>query len=91
MGVTGNVTEGILSMKCSVAEFAAKHGVDYATANGLVKFLEAKGLATLGEKRKAAGSGKGKPTNIYTLPTSVTLVLDPDAAVKQPVPLPEAA
>lgn len=61
-------------MKTSVKELAEKHGVEYADARGMVKWLEKVGHAKIVEKRPAA-SGKGKPTDIYELPDSVTLNL----------------
>ena len=59
-------------MKCSVKELAAQLKVDYAVAQGVIKFLESQGQATVVEKRKSA-SGKGKPSNIYEIPETVTI------------------
>lgn len=61
-------------MRTSVTELAERLKVDYAHAQGLVKLLEKRGLATLFEKRPNK-AGKGKPTNIYELPDKIELDL----------------
>jgi hypothetical protein len=61
-------------MKTSVKELAESAGVDYAVAGGLVKFLESRGIAKLVEQRKRE-DGRGKPTNIYEVPETVTVEL----------------
>jgi response regulator of citrate/malate metabolism len=58
------------TIKTSAKEFAEKHGVDYPTAQGFIKFLMSKGIAKQLASRKVEGQ-KGKPTNIYELPASV--------------------
>lgn len=63
-----------LPVKTSVKEFAEKHKVDYATARGFIEFLVASGIAEQLDSRKIPGK-KGKPTNIYELPTLFTLDL----------------
>ena len=60
--------------RSSVKEFAENAKVDYAVAQGFIKFLESKGLAVMVEKRKVAGA-KGKPTNVYELHTELRLNL----------------
>lgn len=54
----------------SAKEFAEKHGVDYPTAQGFIKFLLKAGVARQLDSRKVAGQ-KGKPTNIYEIPRNV--------------------
>lgn len=64
-----------ICIKLSVKEFAEKHEVDYATAQGVIKFLEAKGLATKVGTKRTSVTGKGKPTNIYEVPVAVLLAV----------------
>jgi hypothetical protein len=78
--VLNETTEGfeILELptyQTSIKEFGEKHKVDYPTAQGVIKYLVAKGLAHACGTRKAAGSGKGKPTNVYDVPKEVQLKL----------------
>lgn len=61
-------------MKISKKELAERLGVEYAAAAGLVAILEAKGLASVVEKRPNP-TGKGKPTDIFEIPETVTLEL----------------
>ena len=56
----------------SKKELAKKYKMDYISAQGLVSFLVATGKAKLVAKRKSL-SGKGKPTEIFEIPTVVTL------------------
>jgi hypothetical protein len=58
----------------SAKEFAEKEGVDYAVAQGFIKLLVKRGVAVQLASRKIEGQ-KGKPTNIYELPTNVSLKL----------------
>lgn len=62
-------------VKMSIKEFAERHKVDYLVAQGLIKFLEAKGLAFKVGTKKTSLSGKGKPTNVYEIPASCELKL----------------
>ncbi len=63
-----------LPYETSVKEFGTKYGVDYATAQGFIKFLLAHGLARQAGFRKNV-TGKGKPTTVYELPGDVTIKL----------------
>lgn len=77
--VRQETTEGfeILSLptyRTSAKEFAEKAGVDYAVAQGFIKYLVSAGIAKEVEKRKTVGA-KGKPTNVYELPTELRLKL----------------
>lgn len=67
-------------VQTSAKEFGEQMGVDYAVANGLLKFLEAKGVATC-KPHKVEGQ-KGKPTNIYTVPTCIQLTFHEEVAAK---------
>lgn len=58
----------------SVQEFAAKWQVEKTQAYGFIAFLEAKKVAKVVGKRPSE-SGKGKPTNIYSIPDNITLSL----------------
>jgi len=60
--------------RTSAKEFAEKTKVDYAVAQGFIKYLVSQGVAQEVEKRKVAGA-KGKPTNIYELPIELRLKL----------------
>jgi response regulator of citrate/malate metabolism len=60
--------------RTSAKEFAEKAGVDYAVAQGFIKYLVSQGFAKEVEKRKVVGA-KGKPTNVYELPTELRLKL----------------
>ncbi len=71
------ITEGFVvldlpTFKTSAKEFAERHKVDYVVAQNTLKFLVAKGIARELDPLKIAGK-KGKPTNIYEVPTSVEL------------------
>ena len=56
----------------TVAQFAEKQGIDYVLASGLIRYLEAKGIAKKGGQQPPKG-GKGKPSTLYVVPTTVTL------------------
>jgi hypothetical protein len=60
--------------RTSTKEFAEKAKVDYAVAQGFIKFLVSQGIAKEVEKRKIEGA-KGKPTNVYELPCELRLQL----------------
>lgn len=53
--------QGVETIKDTTKGFAARWGVDYATAAGLMNFLKAKNVATeTGDVEKVAGTvGKG--------------------------------
>lgn len=61
-------------MKVTVKEFAAKQGIEVLMAGAVLNFLKARGEATIVETRKPEG-GKGKPSNVYEIPESVTITL----------------
>lgn len=58
----------------TVNELADDLKLDYATAQGLVKFLVEKKLATKAGTRPTT-TGKGKPSNVYELPERVEISL----------------
>lgn len=60
--------------RTSAKEFAEKEKVDYAVAQGFIKMLVNRGVAVQVASRKVEGQ-KGKPTNIYELPTDLRLKL----------------
>lgn len=68
----GFVVLDLPTFKTSAKEFAERHGVEYVVAQNTLKFLVAKGIAKELEPLKIAGK-KGKPTNIYEVPTEVEL------------------
>jgi len=80
--VCGEVVDGfevfeVLTLptyRTSAKEFAEKAKVEYAVAQGFIKYLVSQGVAREVEKRKVAGA-KGKPTNVYELPTELRLKL----------------
>jgi hypothetical protein len=49
--------------------FGLEHKDDYATVNGLLKFLEKNGLAKVAGSRRSE-SGKGKPATIWEISKS---------------------
>ena len=61
-------------IKTSIKEFGEKHGLDYLEAQGFIKAMVKLGHAKQLESRKIVGQ-KGKPTNIYELPASITMKL----------------
>jgi hypothetical protein len=71
---TAVVVNSLTHYKTSAKEFAELHKVDYATAQGFIKLLVAKGVAYEVSKRKVVGA-RGKPTNVYELPIKVELKL----------------
>jgi len=52
----------------SIKEFAEANGLDYLEAQGFIKSLVKLGVAQQISSRKVEGK-KGKPTNIYFLPS----------------------
>jgi len=68
-------------MKMTVKALAESHGVDYAAAQGFVKFLQTKNLATEAGMEKAP-SGKGKGSVLWDLPDEVQLTLNVKAVEK---------
>ncbi len=56
-------------------EFASKWGTDYTNAVGFIKFLESKGQATKAGKQKTP-SGKGKPSDVYSIHSELTISLN---------------
>lgn len=60
------------TIRVSKRQLADKYKLDYIAAQGLVQFLVATGKAKVVAKQKSA-SGKGKPTEIFEIPETVTL------------------
>jgi hypothetical protein len=52
----------------SIKELANANGLDYLEAQGFIKTLVKLGHAKLSRARKVEGK-KGKPTNLYLIPT----------------------
>jgi hypothetical protein len=70
------VEEAPKTVKLTTNEFAAREGVEYIQASGLLKFLHAKKLITVAGTVKASGAtGKGKPSTVYEVPLTLTLTL----------------
>ena len=59
----------------SISEFAEAHKCDYVEAAGTMRFLLNKGIAKKVGKRRSTPFGRGKPTDIYEIPTEVNLKL----------------
>jgi hypothetical protein len=61
-------------MRATTKQFAEAHSIDYAVANGVVRFLKAKGLIKAVDNVKNS-TGKGKSIEVYEFPPSVTIEL----------------
>ena len=61
-------------MVLTIAEFATANGVEYPVAAGTIKFLVAKGLVKEAGSRSIEGK-KGKPSQLFDVPDTVTLEL----------------
>jgi hypothetical protein len=59
----------------SIQEFANVHKCDYVEAAGTMRFLLHKGVAKKVGKRRSSPFGRGKPTDIYEIPSEVSLKL----------------
>jgi hypothetical protein len=78
------------AFELSIKELAEANGLDYLEAQGFIKTLVKLGKAKMMEPRKVPGA-KGKPTNIYLIPTELTFKLLEVVPVPQTVPEPVAA
>jgi hypothetical protein len=78
------------AFEMSIKELAEANGLDYLEAQGFIKSLVKLGKAKMMEPRKVPGA-KGKPTNIYLIPTELTFKLLEVVPVPQTVPEPVAA
>ena len=56
-------------------QFAEKHNIDYTVASNFIKFLQEKGLVKLHGEMPAA-RGKGKPSEVFDIPSQVTINLE---------------
>lgn len=56
----------------SIKELAESLNCDYLTAQGFIKFLVSKGIASTDGTRKVEGQ-KGKPTNLYLIPQCIQM------------------
>lgn len=70
-------------MRLTAKDVAARTGMSYVVAAGLMAYLEDKGKAVVVEKRFAA-SGRGKPTRVYEVDQH-TMIDFGDAAVEAAV------
>ncbi len=61
----------------TVTQLATELGVDYPTANAIIKLVKAE---KIGSKPAANAKGKGKPSTLYQIPDSYTLNLGKPAA-----------
>lgn len=57
-------------MKLTIQQYADKIGTTYLIASSIIKYLEKKGKI---KKVDKISNGKGKPTNVYDIPDSVTI------------------
>ena len=62
------------AFEMSIKEMAEANGLDYLEAQGFIKTLVKLGKAKMSTPRKVEGQ-KGKPTNIYLIPTELTFKL----------------
>jgi hypothetical protein len=62
------------AFEMSIKELAEANGLDYLEAQGFIKSLVKLGKAKMIAPRKVEGQ-KGKPTNIYLIPTELTFKL----------------
>lgn len=74
-------------VKVSSKEFSTLAGIEYAAAQGFIKFLVAQGLATVAEKRPNP-TGKGRATTVYNVPAQIALNFDNTEEVSAPVETP---
>lgn len=56
----------------TVKMFSEKHKMDYLSASAFLKGLTELGVVKLVRQQKSE-NGKGKPSNVYAVPTSITL------------------
>jgi len=63
-------------MQCTTKQLAEQLGVEYAVAQGLIRFLGQKGYAKIVGVRPNP-RGKGKGSDIWEIPAQVTLNLAP--------------
>ena len=61
-----------MNYEVTTAQFAEMTGVEYASAQGMLKYLCEKGLAKKIGSVPAKG-GKGKPSTLYSVPQRVEL------------------
>lgn len=66
-------------VEASIKEFGEANGLDYLEAQGFIKTLVKLGVAKQTSSRKVAGQ-KGKPTNVYTLPSAIQVNIWKEAA-----------
>lgn len=63
-----------MPFQTTIKQLAEKQGVEYAEAQGLVRYLECKGIAKkVGVLKNPAGKGKG--SDIWELPETINVVL----------------
>lgn len=72
----------------SIKELAEANGLDYLEAQGFIKTLVKLGKAKMGAPRKVEGA-KGKPTNIYLIPTELNFKLVEVEVVNIPAKSPD--
>lgn len=69
------------TIKVTATQFAELHKVEYATAAGVLKFLQSKGIVSSSPLK----TGKGKPSVLYDVPCQVTLDLNSNDTVYPPI------
>jgi hypothetical protein len=62
-------------VQVTIQEFATAHKCEYVEAAGTIRFLRHKGIAKKVGKRYAPFGGRGKPTDVYQIPTEINLKL----------------
>lgn len=72
----------------SIKELAEANDLDYLEAQGFIKTLVKLKVAKMGTPRKIEGA-KGKPTNIYLIPTELNFKLVEVEVVNIPAQFPE--
>ena len=72
----------------SIKELAEANDLDYLEAQGFIKTLVKLGKAQMGKPRKIEGA-KGKPTNIYLIPTELNFKLVEIEIVHVPAKIPD--
>ena len=55
-------------------QFAAKHGVEYAQAAGVIKFLVKLGVASK-VRTEPNPAGRGKGSDVFEIPATATITL----------------
>lgn len=64
--------DGDETFQGTVGELAIQLNVDRAGADGLIKVLEAHGVAVKSGSQKSK-AGKGKPSIVWTIPKKITM------------------